>query len=174
MVEYYLEEIGKRRYVVMVDGESVGQVWAEKLPGWKPQAWYADAGRETYGPYKTRKKAIEELTGPGSRELSKPQYLLICLIARWGLPEPDREVRFTTKQAWRFDLAWKPQRVALEIDGGAYSGGRHVRGKGFEQDCEKLNEALLEGWRPFRVTPQQIERDPARVEETLRRALETR
>jgi len=32
-----------------------------------------------------------------------------------------------------------------------------VRGLGYSQDCEKLNEAALLGWRVLRVTRDQIE-----------------
>jgi hypothetical protein len=31
--------------------------------------------------------------------------------------------------------------------------GRHTRGKDFEADCEKLNNALLLGWHLLRFTP---------------------
>lgn len=47
-------------------------------------------------------------------------------------------------------------RTALEIEGGAWSGGRHTRGKGFVADMEKYNEAQLLGWTIYRVTPEQV------------------
>jgi very-short-patch-repair endonuclease len=74
-----------------------------------------------------------------------------CIIAS-GLPRPIAEHRFHEARKWRFDYAWPEQRVALEIEGGVYTGGRHTRGKGFEKDCEKYNAATLAGWRVFRVT----------------------
>jgi hypothetical protein len=42
------------------------------------------------------------------------------------------------------------------VEGGAWSGGRHTRGAGFEKDLEKYAEALILGWRVLRVTPKQI------------------
>ena len=39
------------------------------------------------------------------------------------------------------------------MDGGAYSGGRHTRGAGFERDLEKLNSAALAGFLVIRATP---------------------
>ena len=42
--------------------------------------------------------------------------------------------------------------LAVEIDGGTWVSGRHTRGAGFERDCEKLNTAVLLGWRVLRFT----------------------
>lgn len=70
--------------------------------------------------------------------------------------QPVREFRFATPRRWRFDFAWPDQRVALEIEGGAWSGGRHVTGAGFEADCEKYNQAALLGWIVLRVTPRHV------------------
>ncbi len=64
-----------------------------------------------------------------------------------GLPMPTREYTFAKPRRWRFDFAWIDQKLAAEIDGGVYSQGRHTRGKGFENDCEKNNQAVLMGWR---------------------------
>lgn len=69
-----------------------------------------------------------------------------------GLPAPIRQYRFSPPRRWRFDLAWPSLRLALEIEGGVWTGGRHVRGVGFERDTEKYNAATLAGWRVLRVT----------------------
>jgi hypothetical protein len=44
-------------------------------------------------------------------------------------------------------------RVAVEVEGGAFSGGRHTRGMGFVADCEKYNVAALDGWLVLRFVP---------------------
>lgn len=62
------------------------------------------------------------------------------------------QYRFDPKRLWRFDFALPDKRVAFEIEGGLWSGGRHVRGSGFIKDCEKYNAATLAGWRIIRVT----------------------
>ena len=72
-----------------------------------------------------------------------------------GLPSPLREHRFCDRK-WRFDLAWPAQMVAVEVDGGAFSGGRHTRGEGFRRDCEKVSVAASLGWRVLRVMPEHI------------------
>lgn len=73
------------------------------------------------------------------------------------LPEPQPEFRFHAQRRWRFDLAWPDCRVAVEVDGATFAGGRHVTGTGYERDAEKLNEATVLGWRVLRVTPAMID-----------------
>ena len=68
---------------------------------------------------------------------------------------------------WRFDFAHLPSRVAIELDGGTWAGGRHTRGAGFERDCEKLNTAAQLGWRIFRLTPQMLEADAERWRQAI-------
>jgi len=48
--------------------------------------------------------------------------------------------------------------LAIEIEGGIWSRGRHTRGKGYHQDCEKYNEATILGWRILRFTPGELKR----------------
>lgn len=78
-----------------------------------------------------------------------------------------REYQFHPHRRWRFDFAWPEQKVAVEVEGGTWSvtdargrqvgiGGRHVRGVGFENDCEKYAEALCLGWVVIRVTSRQV------------------
>ena len=49
-----------------------------------------------------------------------------------GLAAPIREHRFAPPRRWRFDYAWPDRRLALEVEGGTWTGGRHVRGRGYE------------------------------------------
>jgi len=78
---------------------------------------------------------------------------LVPLICRTeGLPQPETELVFHPKRKWRFDYAWPDQKVALEIEGGVYTRGRHTRGKGYENDMRKYNAALLLGWKVLRAS----------------------
>ena len=70
------------------------------------------------------------------------------------------EHRFHPKRRFRFDFAFLSRHVAVEIEGGHWSGGRHVRGTGFERDCEKYNLAASFGWVVLRFTPSMIRTDP--------------
>ena len=73
-----------------------------------------------------------------------------------GLPSPERELRFHPERYWRLDFAWPAAMVAVEIDGGTWTQGRHSRGRGYEADCAKLAEAALSGWMALRVTGGQV------------------
>lgn len=86
------------------------------------------------------------------------------------LPLPEREYRFDPERRWRFDFAWPAHRVAVEVDGGVWTGGRHVRGAGFERDCEKFNAAQLAAWLVLRVTPAMVA--DGRALKLVERALE--
>jgi very-short-patch-repair endonuclease len=70
--------------------------------------------------------------------------------------EPVKEWRFHPVRRWRLDYAWPELRVGVEVHGAIYTRGRHTRGKGFERDREKMNEAQLLGWRILEVTPGHI------------------
>jgi hypothetical protein len=59
----------------------------------------------------------------------------------------EREYSFHDKRRWRFDFAWPDLMLAVEIEGGTWSGGRHTRGAGFRKDAEKYNTATIGGWR---------------------------
>jgi len=68
-----------------------------------------------------------------------------------GLRGYRRELKFHPERKWRFDFAWPKHRIALEVEGGVYSRGRHLTPKGFIADCEKYNAAARMGWRVFRI-----------------------
>jgi hypothetical protein len=87
------------------------------------------------------------------------------------LPIPVAEFRFHPIRKWRFDWAFVPQKLAVEVNGGAFAaaGGRHTRGAGFRSDAEKLAEAAILGWRVIPVLPEQIRSGLAL--ELVRRAL---
>lgn len=87
--------------------------------------------------------------------MSDLEDLLILQIRAVGLPEPVRELRFCPSRRWRFDFAWPDQRIGAEVEGGLW-GGRHVRPTGYTADCEKYNEAAIEGWRVVRFTAEMI------------------
>uniref|UniRef100_A0A6M3K241 DUF559 domain-containing protein n=1 Tax=viral metagenome TaxID=1070528 RepID=A0A6M3K241_9ZZZZ len=87
------------------------------------------------------------------------QFLAQVRSAR--IPEPRREFRFHPVRRWRFDFAWPAHMIAVEVEGGVYSRGRHVRGVGFEKDAEKYNESARLGWRVFRFTAGMLDRNEA-------------
>lgn len=86
--------------------------------------------------------------------------------------KPVREYRFSNTRRFRFDFAWPQEKVACEVQGGIWVGGRHNRGKGYENDCDKLNLCQLDGWLLLYVTTTHIARGDAA--ELIRKALKVR
>lgn len=87
-----------------------------------------------------------------------------------------KEHRFHPERKWRFDLAHLDSKVAIECDGmlpASKGGGRHQRIEGFSNDCEKVNAAILLGWRVLRFTRVQIVEEASAVR-VIRAALEGR
>ena len=71
----------------------------------------------------------------------------------YGMPAPETEYIFYSKRRWRIDYAWPDVKLAIEIEGGVYSKGRHVRPRGFVGDLEKYNMLTECGWVLLRYQP---------------------
>lgn len=67
-----------------------------------------------------------------------------------------KEFRFHQERRWRFDYAFPEYKVALEVEGGVWTGGRHTSPRGFLNDIEKYNTATLLGWKVLRTTPEKL------------------
>lgn len=76
---------------------------------------------------------------------------LVSVVGGW-----EAEHRFDASRKWRFDFAGVSVRIAIEVEGGAFTSGRHTRGRGFIADMEKYNRATVLGWRVLRYTPGQM------------------
>jgi hypothetical protein len=90
-------------------------------------------------------------------KLTKPQdattALFLAVLAAVGLPRPIPEFRFARPRKWAFDFAFPEQKIAIEVEGGIWTRGRHTRGSGYAADMEKYNRANQLGWRLYRTTP---------------------
>ena len=98
-------------------------------------------------------------------------------------------------RAWRFDVYWLAHRVAVELEGGVHSHpvkcprcghmvkwrhkitkklmqvyaamGRHTRGEGYREDCEKYRAATVLGWRVLRCTCKDLDERPQEIIEEI-------
>lgn len=46
--------------------------------------------------------------------------------------------------------------MLIEIHGAVHARGKHTRGKGLQNDCDKHNEAVLLGYRTFIFTTEDV------------------
>lgn len=94
------------------------------------------------------------------KKITKPKpsptdaFTLLCK-SELGV-ECVKEFKFHPVRKWRFDYAIPSALVALEVEGGVWTGGRHINPKGFLNDMEKYNSATLMGWSVYRTTPDDL------------------
>jgi very-short-patch-repair endonuclease len=112
---------------------------------------------------KPAKKAGSSVPGPGSRLESE----FALQLRAHGVTGWTREFRPIPTRRFRVDFAFVDQKIACEMDGGTWSGGRHTRGKGFEIDCEKRNLLQLAGWLTLHFTDKHL-KDGSAIEMTKR------
>lgn len=98
-----------------------------------------------------------------------PVYL-ITQLTDLKLPLPVQEVHLPGwKRPFRADLIWPELKILVECDGGTdgfwrrcnngtkkWIYGSHSHGKGYENNCIKLNEAQKMGYKAYRFTSKQI------------------
>lgn len=101
---------------------------------------------------------VARARSPGARATGKSELeeTFAGQIRLARLPAPVREHRFHPSRRWRMDFAYPTEKVAVEIEGGIWTGGRHTRGNGFISDCEKYNAAQLAGWLVLRVAAEHV------------------
>jgi very-short-patch-repair endonuclease len=90
------------------------------------------------------------------------------------IPSAVAELRFAPPRRWRFDRAWPDMHVAVELEGGIWTNGRHNRPQGYQKDMEKYNAATVEGWAILRFSADMLENDPVGCIALLAELLEIR
>ena len=85
---------------------------------------------------------------------------------------PEKEVLFHPTRKWRFDRAWVSRKVAVEIDGGIFTQGRHVRGMGYHEQLNKQNAAMQEFWTVLRFDVLHLRDDPYSMVELIKSVLD--
>jgi hypothetical protein len=116
-----------------------GKAWSGLA--WFGAAWFLSFDYQRQ-PGMSKKPAVEKLAED---------------MAALGL-HPKREYLFakSIKRHWRNDFCFVSERLIIEIEGGVYTGGRHVTGKGFEDDAVKYNTAVLMNYRVLRFSSGQV------------------
>lgn len=90
-----------------------------------------------------------------------PGEAAFALHCRAEKLNPEREYVFAAPRKWRFDFAFPDRKLAIEIEGGIWNAGAHVRGGHFESDCAKYNAAIKLGWRVLRYSTAMVLRGEA-------------
>lgn len=90
------------------------------------------------------------MSKPSSKSVA--QAVLLDSQYPFGL-RPVAEYRFHPVRKWRLDVAFPKIKLAVEVDGGVWVGGRHTRGAGYEADAEKRAVAQMMGWLVINITP---------------------
>lgn len=126
--------------------------------------------------------------------MSALEEALLIQVKACKLPMPEMEYRFGAVAAggpgkglrarlteaglkdWRFDFAWPNLKLAVEVEGGAWVGGRHTRGKGFLEDLRKYQAAQMMGWTVYRTAGELIKSGEAvkTIEELIKACREAR
>lgn len=66
----------------------------------------------------------------------------------------EREVCLIPGRKWRWDFL--VDNLAIEVQGQTWTKGAHSSGSGILRDCQKLNAAVLAGYRPLIFTTQMV------------------
>lgn len=104
------------------------------------------------GTKNTKKK--KATSSPDGKSIVEETFLTQLKLRQ--LPLPTRELQFDLARKWRFDFAWEELKIAVEIEGGIQSKGRHVRPEGFENDARKYNAAAMMGWKVLRFSSRMV------------------
>lgn len=66
------------------------------------------------------------------------------------------ELKIIPKRRFRFDFGYLPSKVLIEINGGNWIRGRHVRPASINNEYEKYNLAVAHGYVVFTLSPEMI------------------
>ena len=100
---------------------------------------------------------------PAKKSSLENQFASLWRILAPDHPPLTEQHRFHPVRRWRLDFAVPELRLAIEIEGGIFSRGRHSRGAGYAADCEKHNALTLLGWSLLRYTVLDLRQRPTQV-----------
>ena len=100
---------------------------------------------------------------------SDAETLMVQLVRRGGLPDPERQLPQMLGAEYRLDLSWTPWRVTVEVDGRGAHGPEQ-----FVNDRRRQNRIVLAHWLLLRFTYTDIVDSPELTLGTLVAALRQR
>lgn len=90
-------------------------------------------------------------------KLERAYFVKVVLpLCAAGYPAPKPQALLVVDRKFRYDYAFIPARLAVEIQGQIWHKGGHTSGRGITRDAEKANELAAIGWRLLIFTPEQI------------------
>ena len=98
---------------------------------------------------KSPKQTLRQAIAAANR--GKHERAIMEAVKLAGVAKPMTEYKFHLDRKWRFDYAWPCVHVAIEVNGGG-GRGRHNTVIGATRDAEKLNAAVVMGWRVLTYT----------------------
>jgi very-short-patch-repair endonuclease len=99
--------------------------------------------------------------------MAKAKLNVGCLLMEKFLRELglifEREFHFCRDRRWKADFHIPKHRLLIEVHGSVYTQGGHTRGKGFEDDREKMNTAQMMGYKVLEFSTGQVESGEAKA-----------
>lgn len=105
---------------------------------------------------------------PGDSELERAFVTYLRIFAP-DIPAPVAQFKFDPKRKWPCDYAWPESRLLVEIEGGTWVNGAHVRPEKYAKDCAKYNRATELGYRVIRFTSDMLHNNPDSCIELVKR-----
>src|SRR5687768_15332223 len=88
------------------------------------------------------------------------EELFLALCDKHGLPRPEVNVHI---EGYECDFVWREQRLIVETDGGAAHGTRRAK----RRDPVRDADLMIAGWRVWRLSYEQLFREPEAVAQQL-------
>lgn len=90
------------------------------------------------------------------RRKTSSEILLPIHMRELGIKDLEAEVLLHPTRKWRLDFYSEQLALGLEIEGGIWIGGAHVRPKGFQEDLDKYNRIQALGVTIFRFSTEDV------------------
>jgi very-short-patch-repair endonuclease len=136
-----------------------------EIHGYFVAGWTTCPECNVYATNKRYKKAKPPVAPKAPQSALEAEFAAMYAMLGADLPALKTEYRFHPVRRWRFDYCIPEYKIAIELEGGVHSGGRHTRGKGFIEDCYKYNAATCLGYRVLRYTSEHLKNPLAVIAE---------